>query len=70
MNELWGMLIIMAGVFLFLGGRLKSKFVIYRLLVAKSRMLWGDNVHRFHQVAGVMVIVFGILVLLGYIPVR
>jgi hypothetical protein len=70
MNELWGMLIIAAGVFLFLGGRLKSKFVVYRLLVARSRMLWGDNVHRFHQVAGVMVIVFGILVLLGYIPVR
>jgi len=70
MDELWGILIIAAGTFLFLGGRLKSKFVIYRLLVARSRMLWGDNVHRFHQVAGVMVIVFGILVLLGCIPVR
>ena len=70
MDELWGILIIVAGVLLFLGGRFKSEFIIYRLLAARSRMLWGDNVHRFHQVAGVMVIVFGILVLLGYIPVR
>jgi len=69
MNELWGILIIVAGVFLFLGGRLKSKFVIYRLLAARSRLLWGDNVHKFYQVAGVMVIVFGILVLVGCIRV-
>lgn len=67
MNELWGILITAAGVFLFIGGRLKSKFVIYRLLVARSRILWGDNVHKFHQVAGVMVIIFGILVLVGCI---
>ena len=70
MNELWGILIIVAGVFLFLGGRLKSKFVIYRLLVAKSRILWGDNVHKFYQVSGLMVVVFGILVLAGIIPIR
>jgi uncharacterized iron-regulated membrane protein len=67
MNELWGILIIAAGVLLFIGGRLKSKFVIYRLLVARSRILWGDNAHKFHQVAGVMVIIFGILVLVGCI---
>jgi hypothetical protein len=30
-------------------------------------MLWGEHVHRFHQIAGVMVIIFGILVAIGYI---
>jgi hypothetical protein len=29
--------------------------------------LWGDNVHRFYQIIGVIVIVFGALVVLGYI---
>ena len=62
MEILWGILIILAGLFLAICGTLRSNFIIYRLLVARSRMLWGENVHRFYQVAGVMVIVFGILV--------
>ena len=70
MNELWGILIIVAGVLLFLGGRFKSEFIIYRLLVARSRILWGDNVHKFYQISGAMVVVFGILVLAGIIPIR
>jgi hypothetical protein len=70
MNELWGILIIVVGVLLFLGGRFKSEFIIYRFLVAKSRILWGDNVHKFYQVSGAMVVVFGILVLAGVIPMR
>jgi hypothetical protein len=67
MHVLWGILIILAGLFLFICGRLKSNFIIYRLFVYRSRILWGDNVHRFHQVVGVIVIVFGILVTSGYI---
>jgi len=46
---------------------LKSNFIVYRLLVYRSKMLWGDNVHRFHQISGVIVIVFGILVAIGII---
>ena len=46
---------------------LESEFVIYRLMAARSRVLWGENVHRFYQVVGIIVIVFGALVALGYI---
>jgi len=46
---------------------LKSNFIVYRLLVYRSKMLWGDNVHRFHQISGAMVIVVGILVAVGVI---
>jgi len=60
-----GILLILAGLSLFLCGRLKSEGRIYGLLVARSRILWGDKVHVFHQVAGVMVIVFGVLVAAG-----
>jgi len=67
MHILWGILIVLAGLFLFICGRLKSDFIVYRLIVYRSKILWGDNVHRFHQVVGAIVIVFGLLVAVGYI---
>jgi len=67
MEVLWGILIILAGLFLSISGSVKSNFIVYRLFVARSRRLWGDNVHRFHQVAGIMVIVFGLLVALNIV---
>ena len=68
MHMLYGALTVAVGIFLLVCGATRSEFVIYRLLVARSRILWGEKVHRFHQVAGVMVIVFGLLLVFGYIP--
>ena len=67
MHLLWGILIVLAGLFLLVCGRLKSDFFIYRLIVARSKILWGDNTHRFHQIAGAIVVVVGVLVAVGYI---
>ena len=67
MHIFWGSLIMAAGLFMLVCGSLKSRFIIYRLMTARSKILWGENVHRFHQVAGTMVIVFGALVALGII---
>ena len=67
MHLLWGILIVVAGLFLLICGSLKSEFFIYRLMVARSKILWGENTHRFHQIAGAIVIVVGVLVSLGYI---
>ena len=67
MQLLWGILIVIAGLFLLICGSLKSNFIIYRLLVYRSKILWGEHVHRFHQIAGVIVIIVGVLVALGYI---
>ena len=67
MSILWGILIIIAGVLLLIGGKLKTNFIIYRLMVARSKILWGENVHRFYQIAGLIVIIFGILVTIGII---
>jgi len=67
MGILWGCLIATIGFFMIKCASTKSEFVIYRLLVARSRILWGEKVHRFHQVAGAMIIVFGALVALGFI---
>ena len=67
MHILWGALMIAAGLFLVVCGRSRSEFFIYRLLVARSKILWGEKVHLFHQISGAMVIIFGLLVALGYI---
>lgn len=63
---LWGSMIVAAGLFMLICGSRKSKFIIYRLMAARSKTLWGENVHRFYQIAGAIVIV-GALVSLGYI---
>ncbi len=67
MHIVWGSMIMAAGLFMLVCGSLKSKFIIYRLMVARSKILWGENVHRFYQITGAIVIVFGTLVALGYI---
>ena len=67
MHILWGCLIAAVGLFLFVSGTTKSQFVVYRLLAARSKRLWGDRVHGFHQVAGILVITFGILFAFGVI---
>ena len=58
---MWGLLIAMVGVLFVWWGRSKSEFVVYRLLVARSRVLWGsgDRVHGFYQCAGAALVVFG-----------
>jgi hypothetical protein len=60
-------MIMTAGLFMLVCGSLKSKFIIYRHMVARSKILWGENVHRFYQITGAIVIVFGTLVAIGYI---
>jgi hypothetical protein len=67
MHILWGCLIAAVGLFLFVSGTTRGKSVVYRLLVARSKILWGERVHGFYQVAGVLVVVFGILFAVGVI---
>jgi hypothetical protein len=67
MNILWGILMIGIGSFMLIGGLTKSDFIIYRILVARSRILWGENVHKFYQIIGPILIVFGILIAIGVI---
>jgi uncharacterized membrane protein YphA (DoxX/SURF4 family) len=67
MNIVWGVLMILIGGFLAISGIMKSDFVIYRLLTARSRLLWGagDGVHYFYIIVGILIIVFGVLFLTG-----
>jgi len=47
------------GVFFLVCASTQTEFVLYRLCVARSRMLWGDNVHRFFQFLGAGFIILG-----------
>ena len=67
MHMFWGLLMAAAGLFMLVCGTAKSEFIIYRLMVARSRILWGDAVHRFYQVSGLIVMVLGFLWALGVI---
>jgi hypothetical protein len=67
MHVLWGILIVAAGLFLLVCGSLKSDFLIYRLIVYRSKILWGEHVHRFHQIAGTIITIVGALVAVRYI---
>jgi uncharacterized membrane protein len=69
MQILWGTLMASAGLFMLVCGTVKSEFIIYRLMVNRSRLLWGegDAVHRFYQVSGLIVVVLGVLWALGII---
>jgi len=67
MHILWGCLIVAVGLFMSICGFTKNEFIVYRLMAARSKMLWGENVHSFYQVVGIIVIAFGVLVALGLI---
>jgi predicted DNA-binding transcriptional regulator len=61
MNIFWGVLMAIIGLSMLVCGTMKSDIVVYRMLVARSRILWGDAVHRFFQVSGLIVALLGIL---------
>lgn len=67
MHLFWGVLMMAVGLFLIVCASLKSEFVIYRLLVARSRLLWKEKVYVFHQVSGALVMLYGLLVALKVI---
>ena len=69
MNLIWGSAMAAIGLFMFICGTKKSGSFIYALLVARSRLVWGegDSVHRFYQVTGLILIVLGSLWAAGLI---
>ncbi len=65
MNILWGVLVLIIGLLIFVGALTKSEFVIYRLFHARAKMLWGDNAHTFLMVVGLVIAGLSALFFLG-----
>lgn len=69
MHVFWGSLMAVIGLLMLVAGTAKSEFIIYRLMVARSRIFWGegDAVHRFYQLSGIAVMILGVLWATGLI---
>lgn len=61
----WGVVMIVIGGLMALGGATQSDFVGYRLLAARSRLLWGERVHAFFIVAGILVAIAGVVMIVA-----
>ncbi|MEE2643167.1 MAG: hypothetical protein VX768_21240 [Planctomycetota bacterium] len=61
----WGILTVAIGLLMSFWGTTKSEFVVYRILRARPKLFWGENVHRFFQVSGMAVVVMGVLMAFG-----
>jgi hypothetical protein len=58
---IWGLAMVVVGALMVLGARTQSNFIAYRLIAARARILWGNRVHAFLQVSGLLVILAGVL---------
>jgi hypothetical protein len=67
MHHFYGILMALIGLFILMSATLRSEFIIYRLLVERSKLLWRDHVHLFHQVVGLILIALGLLWVFGVI---
>jgi hypothetical protein len=69
MNVLWGSVMAAVGIFFVLCGSTKSKFFVYQILVARSRIMWGEDgvVHLFYLTIGLIIVVLGGLWAAGFI---
>ena len=67
MDFYWGIITIALGLFFLACSVTKSDFIVYRLFVYRSKMLWGDTVHGFYNIVGVILIILGILMTAGII---
>lgn len=58
MNVLWGALMLLIGFFLFISSLFKSNFIIYRLFLERSKVLWGNHAYTFLLVVGLVIMGF------------
>ena len=55
MNYLWGSLMMLIGLYIFISALLKSEFIVYRLFHARAKIMWGENAHTFLMVSGLII---------------
>jgi len=65
MNYVYGSIMIVLGLFFTISAFMESEFIVYKILTARSKLLWKDNVHHFYKVVGVLIAIFGLLFIIG-----
>ncbi len=61
MNYLWGFLMFMIGLFFLVSAIRKSEFIVYKILTARSRVLWKEKVHSFYIFVGIIIMCLSLL---------
>jgi hypothetical protein len=56
---------VVIGIWLALSAQRRSCRAPYRLLVARARLLWRDNAHKFLSCAGCAIVLAGIITALA-----
>ncbi len=56
---------VVIGIWLALSAQRRSCRAPYRLLVARARLLWRDNAHKFLSFAGCAIVLAGIITALA-----
>jgi len=61
MNNVYGFIMVFIGIFFVVSAFMETEFIVYRILTARSKLLWKDNVHHFYKVVGIILVVLGFL---------
>jgi hypothetical protein len=64
-HQAWGLVMMAIGVLFILWATTQSTFFLYRMFVARSLPVMGENVHRFYQLVGGAIIFVGSLMVAG-----
>ena len=68
MDLIWALLMILAGLILFICGLTRSEFIICRLLRARPKILLGETgAYVLLTMSGLIVIILGILFYFGFL---
>ena len=55
MNYLWGSLMLLMGLYIFLSALIRSEFIVYKLFHARAKMMWGEHAHTFLLIVGLVI---------------
>lgn len=67
MKILFGILIAILGIMLFICSKTKNQNRIFQALIEKSRIIWKDNAYFFVGGIGIIIAVLGILYAIQFI---
>jgi hypothetical protein len=65
MNVVWGVLMLVIGLFMFLSAYKQSNNLVYRLMHARAKLLWKENAHIFLMISGLIISALSLLFFLG-----
>ena len=61
MNNVYGFIMVSIGIFFTVSAFMETEFIIYKILTARSKLLWKGKVHHFYKVVGIILVVLGFL---------